>query len=60
MLDPYKTICVVKHDGKEVGRVPLKAPRSQDYIAELVRHYGKVNVEYEYDEDGLLAMIWPR
>jgi len=51
-LDPYKTICVCKHKGKEVGRIPATAPNAEAYITELVRHYGEINVDYVADETG--------
>lgn len=57
-MDPHKTICVVKHDGKEVGRVPATSPNAEAYITELVRHYGKCDVDYVPDEtEGLFAML---
>ena len=60
-LDPYKTICVVKHKGKEVGRIPATAPNAEAYITELVRHYKEVEVEYVPDETGgLLALLYQR
>jgi len=59
--DPYKTMCVVKHNGKEVGRIPATAPTAEAYITELVRHYGDVNVDYVHDENaGLLAALHGR
>lgn len=48
-LDPNKTICVVKHKGREVGRIPATA-KAEAYITELARHYGDVEVEYVEDE----------
>ncbi|MCK9459493.1 MAG: hypothetical protein M0R80_07635 [Proteobacteria bacterium] len=57
-LDPYKTICVCRHDGKEVGRIPATAPNAIAYIDELARQYGSLNVDYEADPtDGLLAAL---
>ncbi len=60
-LDPHKTICVCKHDGKEVGRIPATAPNAPDYIQELMLLYGSLQVEYEEDTTGgLMAMIHGR
>jgi len=56
-----KTICVVKHDGKEVGRIPATADNASAYMEELAKHYGGVQVEYEQNEDaGLLALLHSR
>ena len=58
MLDPYKTMCICYHDGKEVGRIPATAPNAVTYIDELVGHYGSLNVEYVEDENaGFLALL---
>lgn len=60
-LDPHKTICVVKHGDKEVGRIPASAPNAEAYIAELIRHYGNCHVDYVPDQTGgLLAMLHAR
>lgn len=57
-LDPYKTILVLKHNGKEVGRIPATAPNANTYITELVRFYGACQIDYEPDEtEGLFAML---
>ena len=48
-LDPYKTICVCKHNGKEVGRIPATAKRAPAYLQELASRYGSLEVEYEED-----------
>ena len=57
-LDPYKTICVVKHKGKEVGRIPAAAKNAAAYMTELAIHYGGVTVDYEPDTtDGLSLLI---
>lgn len=52
--DPYKTMYVCKHNGKEVGRIPATAVRAPDYINELASHYGDLDVEYVYDEHASL------
>ena len=60
-LDPYKTMLVLKHDGKEVGRVPATAPNAEAYITELGRHYGDLQIDYVPDETaGLLAGLCSR
>jgi len=58
MMDPYKTICVCKHKGKEVGRIPATAKNAEQYMTELARQYGDLQVDYEEDKTGgLLAML---
>lgn len=60
-LNPEKTVCVCYHDGKEVGRVPATAPRAVDYIDELARHHGNLEVKYEIIPDcPLLAALYSR
>ena len=49
-LDPQKTVCVVRHKGKEVGRVAASARNATEYINALGREYGDLNVEYVEDE----------
>jgi hypothetical protein len=61
-LDPYKTICVCKVGGKEVGRIPATAKNAPAYLDEMARTYagrpGGMQVEYEEDQTGgLLAAI---
>jgi hypothetical protein len=41
-LDPHKTILILKHDGKEVGRVAATAPNANEYMEELGRHYKEI------------------
>lgn len=55
-LEPRNTILVVKHDGKEVGRVPALAPNAQAYVAQLASHLGSIQVEYVEDEDASLLV----
>lgn len=57
-MNPYKTMCICKHNGKEVGRIPATAVTAPDYISELASHYGSLEVEYVYDKNaGLLAEL---
>lgn len=49
-LDPKKTICIIKHNGKEVGRIPATARNASAYINELVLNY-KTGVTMEHVED---------
>lgn len=57
-LDPCKTIRVVTHDGKEVGRIPASAPNAEAYITELIHHYSRCKINYEPDTSGgLWAMM---
>jgi hypothetical protein len=50
-MDPRKTMLAVKHNGKEVGRIPATAPNAEAYITELVLHYREASVEYVHDEN---------
>lgn len=51
-LDPNRVICVIKHNGREVGRVAATTPNASSYIQELVTAYGGCQVE-----DANVAMI---
>lgn len=51
-LDPYKTILVLKHNGKEVGRIPAKAPNAEAYVNELTGFYKSLQIDYEPDPTG--------
>ena len=44
-------MCVIKHNGKEVGKVPACAVNAEAYINELASHYGSLNIEYVYDRN---------
>ncbi len=58
MLDPHKTILVVKHKGREVGRIPATAPNAIAYIDSLTQFYKSLEIDYEPDTtDGLLAAL---
>ena len=60
-LDPHKTILVVKHEGREVGRIPATASGANEYIDQLIRVHGNCEVERELDQtDGLLAALYQR
>lgn len=60
-MNPYKTMCVVKHNGKEVGRIAATAPNAAAYIDELAAHYKEVTVDYVYDEHaGMLGELFGR
>ena len=59
MANPHTTILVVKHNGKEVGRMPATAPNANEHLADLARHYlaesehpGEITVDYEPDPTG--------
>lgn len=61
-LDPYKTILVVRVDGREVGRKAAKSPRANAWLQEMVLLYARdgksMTVDYEEDENaGLLAAM---
>lgn len=57
-MNPHTTILVGKYNGREVGRIPATAPNAEEYMRELVSHYGKLEIDYEKDPtDGLLAML---
>lgn len=46
-VNPYDVMCVIKHEGKEVGRIAASAPNASDYIDRLVSRYGHLTVDYE-------------
>ena len=50
-MNPTNVICVVKAEGKEVGRIAATSPNAGSYISELATHYGGVHVEYVEDAD---------
>lgn len=54
-LNPYSVMYVVKHEGKEVGRVAAAAHNAEEYLTELARQYGSISVDYV--EDSTAAMI---
>lgn len=54
-LDPYKTVCVCKHEGVEVGRIAATAANASAYIDGLTRQYGSLTVDYV--EDATYAMV---
>lgn len=61
VLDPHKTILVVKHHGREVGRIPATVPNAEQYLTEMARMYGDCAVDYEPDPTrGLLALLHER
>lgn len=55
-LNPDTTICIVKHDGKEIGRIAATAPNASEYINELVRYY-KTGVTLDYEENATEASL---
>lgn len=56
--DPYKTMCVCKHGGREVGRIPATAPNAEAYMESLRKIYGQIDVDYVHDRNaGLLAAL---
>lgn len=54
-LNPYSVMCIVKHDGKEVGRVAATAHNAEVYLTEMAQQYGSINVDYV--EDSTAARI---
>jgi hypothetical protein len=54
-MNPHSTVCVCKHNGKEVGRIAATAPNAAAYIDELARAHGGLQVEYV--EDSTYAMV---
>ncbi len=54
-LNPNNTICVLKHDGREVGRVAATAKHAQEYIKTMTEFYDKIEIEYV--EDSMAASI---
>ena len=57
-MDPHKTILVLKHDGREVGRIPATAKNANLYLEEMAMHYRDLEVDYVPDTTGgLLAIL---
>lgn len=50
MLDPYKQMCVIYSNGKEVGRIAAAAQNAISYIDEMARNYGSLEIKYEENE----------
>lgn len=60
-LDPHKTILVLRHKGREVGRIPATADNANDYLAEMAVTYKELTVDYEPTGfGGLLVMLHSR
>ena len=60
-LDPHKTIAVLRHKGRKVGRIPATARNATRYIDEMVRQYGELQIDYVPDTTGgVLAMLHTR
>ena len=55
MLNPESTMLVLKHNGKEVGRIAATASNANDYTTEMARHYKDLQIDYEENKDA--AMI---
>lgn len=57
--DPYKTTLVVKHNGKEIGRIPAAAANREQQLVSLKKLYGSLEIEEIDDPDaGMLAALW--
>lgn len=54
-LNPYSVMCVITHDGKEVGRVAAAAHNAEAYLTDMAKRHGSISVEYV--EDSTAAMI---
>lgn len=62
-IDPNNAICVIKHNGREVGRIAATARNASAYIQTLASHYKDgVTVDYEEDKDAAMIarMLAPR
>ena len=58
LLSPYKTILVLKCNGREVGRIPAIADNVNNYIQAMASLYGELQIDYVPDKTGgLLAML---
>lgn len=53
-LDPQKVVCVVKRNGKEVGRIPATSTIASSYIEGLA-HGGSLTVDYVEDPEYVRA-----
>lgn len=54
-LNPANTICVFKHNGHEVGRIPATSKNLTSYTNLLAQSYKELTVERIEDSDA--AMI---
>ena len=54
MLNPNNTMCIVKHDGKEVGRIAATAFNAELYMKSLVKVHGSVTIDYIEDETSVM------
>lgn len=54
-LNPYSVMCVITHEGKEVGRIAAAAHNAEAYLTDMTKRYGSISVEYV--EDSNAAMI---
>lgn len=58
MMDPHKTMLVIKHEGREVGRISATAKNVQAYLEELARFYNGIEIDCIPDENAeFLAML---
>jgi hypothetical protein len=55
-INPNSAMMVVKHDGREVGRIAASAPNASAYINELSSQY-KSGVTVDIEEDALSAEL---
>ena len=53
-LDPNDTICIIKHDDREIGRIAAADPNATAYIAALAMNYGSLTVDYKEDKDAAI------
>lgn len=54
-LNPANTICVAYKDGKEVGRIAATAKNAAQYLDDLAKHHGGIEVQYEENADDAMV-----
>ena len=50
-MNKNDTICIVTHNGKEIGRIAVTAANAAKYIENLAIRHGGVQVKYVEDKD---------
>lgn len=50
-INPQNAVCVLRHEGKEVGRIAATAANQTEYINELTRYYKTLDIDIEENAD---------
>ena len=61
-MKPGQTTCVIKKDGKEVGRILATDPNAPTYIESLAKQYDGVSIDYEAytEQDSITSLLFKR